>query len=354
MPTIDMIQYATAFGVLLLFLIFRNIILDFLFSLLRRITKKTKTDIDDEVLTIIHGPIRAAILIVGISVSLKVAGISIAFVDSVLKSIIIFILFWAIYNTVALFKRVVEKTFVKSNIDLAEEISSLTIKLARFFIVIVGAVAVLEQWDINISTFVASLGIGGLAFALAAKDTVANFFGGIMIFADRSLKIGDWIKGGGVEGIVEEISIRSTKIRTFEHSLITVPNANLANNPIENFSRRGIRRINMRLGLTYSTSAAQIEGVVNDLRDMLHDRDDIDQQTIFIYFDQFADSSLSIFCYFFTATAQWQQYLEIKQDVYLEIMRIVKSHGAEFAFPSQSIYFENDLHMHRDQKQLQS
>lgn len=348
--TIDIYQLAIATAVLLVFLIFRNIILKAFFKLAKKLAKRTETTFDDDLLEVIENPIKNAILLIGIYLSLSTANIEISWVSTLLKSAVIVVVFWMFYNAVVLFKGIILHTFKKSNFELATEISDLLIKVIRFFIVAAAIVAILEQWDINISTFVASLGIGGLAFALAAKETVANFFGGVMIFADRSLSIGDWVKGGGVEGIVEEISIRSTKIRTFEKSLITVPNANLANAPIENFSRRGIRRINMRLGLTYATPVHKMEAIIKQMRQMLQNRDDIDKETIFIYFDQFADSSLSIFCYFFTNTANWQEYLSIREKVNFEFIKIVQKHEAEFAFPSQSIYFENELPLAKEQK----
>lgn len=332
-----------AFAVLLAFLIFRNIILKSIFKFANFLARKTTTQLDDDLLKTMENPIKNAILLVGIYASLYAGGLHYELVYNLLKTAVIIVIFWMFYNAVGVFKNYILLKVQRSNFELATELSDLFIKIIRFFIVAAGAVAVLEQWDINISTFVASLGIGGLAFALAAKDTLANFFGGMMIFADRSFKMGDWIKGAGVEGIVEEINIRSTKIRTFEKALVTVPNASLANGAIENFSKRGIRRINMRIGLTYSTSIEQMEAIVNDIRKLLKDRTDIDQELSLIYFDQFADSSLSIFCYFFTATAAWEEYLRIREDVNFEIMKIVKKHKGEFAFPSQSIYFENAL-----------
>ncbi len=340
---IGIFQYAAALGVVLLSIILKKLFSKTILHFLQIATKKTKTKLDDNILLSIETPIQAAIILAGIYIAVDILGISAAFLDSLLKSFVIFIIFWSFYNAVGVFEHSIYAFVKKSSKELAQEISDLLLKIAKFFIAAVGVIAILEEWQIDVSTFVASLGIGGLAFALAAKDTVANFFGSVMIFLDKSFKIGDWIKGAGVEGIVEKINIRTTKIRTFEKSLITVPNAALANAPVENFSRRGIRRINMRLGLTYSTTTAQMEAIVTELRELLHAREDIDKETIFIYFDEFAASSLSIFCYFFTATADWQKYLQIREAINLEIIRLVEKHGAEFAFPSQSIYFENEL-----------
>jgi MscS family membrane protein len=180
-----------------------------------------------------------------------------------------------------------------------------------------------------------------LAFALAAKDTAANLFGGLSILADRALKIDDWIKVGNVEGTVEEIGLRTTKVRTFEKSLVTVPNQYIANNPIENFSRRNIRRIKMRIGLVYSTTQEQMQAILSDIRNMLQSHPGIAKKaTLLVNFDEFGSSELSIFIYCFTNTADWAKYLEIREDVNLKIMQIVQKHGSDFAFPSESLYIE--------------
>jgi MscS family membrane protein len=199
----------------------------------------------------------------------------------------------------------------------------------------------LQVWGINVTALFASLGIGGLAFALAAKDAAANLFGSFSLLADKSRRIGEWIKVNGVEGTVEDIGMRTTKIRSFGKSLITVPNQIIANNPIENFSRRGVRRIKMRIGLTYNTNEKQITKIVEELKYMLHTHENISQkETLIVNFESFGDSGLNIFIYTFTSTSNWLKYLDIREDVHLKIMNIVESNGSSFAFPSQSIYIE--------------
>ena len=187
----------------------------------------------------------------------------------------------------------------------------------------------------------ASLGLVGMAFALAAKDTAANLFGSLVIFTDRPFKIGDWIQTPQVEGTVENIGIRSTRVRAFTQALISVPNATIANSPITNWSKMGRRRIKTRLGLTYSTTKEQMQNILEGLRAMLKNHPDIHDDTIMVRFDEFGDSSLSIFCYFFTTTTNWAKFLETKEDVNFKIMEIVEKNGSSFAFPSQSIYVES-------------
>ena len=180
-----------------------------------------------------------------------------------------------------------------------------------------------------------------MAIALAAKDTVANLFGSLVIFSDKPFKIGDWIKTPVVEGTVEAVGIRSTKVRTFAQALVSVPNAVLANSEILNWSRMGKRRIKLILGLTYSTKAIDLQNIVKETKEMLKKHQDIHQDTIYIYFTNFDASSLGVFCYFFTKTTSWGEFMRVKEDVNFKIMQIVENNNASFAFPSQSIYLEN-------------
>ncbi|NPA58637.1 MAG: mechanosensitive ion channel family protein, partial [Aquificae bacterium] len=161
------------------------------------------------------------------------------------------------------------------------------------------------------------------------------------ILADKSLKIGEWVKVGSVEGIVEDLGMRTTKIRTFEKALVTVPNQYVANNPIENFSRRDVRRIQMTIGLVYDTPGETVKKIVEEIREMLLNHPGISKKhSLLVFFDKFNDSSLDIFIYTYTNTANWEEYMAIKEDVNLKIMEIVEKNGSSFAFPSRSIYLE--------------
>ncbi len=224
---------------------------------------------------------------------------------------------------------------------MSKDIENFIVKTLRVIVIALGLMTFLQAWGINVSAFIASLGLGGLAFALAAKDTAANLFGSLVLFTDRPFKIGDWVQTDDAEGYVEDIGIRSTKIRTFAQALITVPNATIANSAITNWTRMGKRRIRMRLGLTYSTTTEQMEKILRDIRTYLENNEDIHPQTIMIYFDEFGASSLNIFCYFFTKTTVWKEYLAVREQVNLELMRIVEKNGASFAFPTQTLHVES-------------
>ena len=338
---IPLYKFAQALGIFLLFLILRRIFAYVVLKSLHKMVSLTKSTADDKLIQILEGPVKFGFVVLGLYFAFKVAGIDNEISARIIKSLVIVLIFWLLYNAVNILDETIYKFARKFGKELYREIGAFFIKTLKIFIFAIGLVSVLQEWDINVSAFVASLGLGGLAFALAAKDTAANLFGGLSILADRALKIDDWIKVDSVEGTVEEIGLRTTKIRTFEKSLVTVPNQIIANNPIENFSRRDIRRIKMRIGLVYSTTQKQIDAIVRDIRNMLQSHPGISKKaTLLVYFDEFGASDLSIFIYCFTNTADWAKYLEIKEDVNLKIMQIVHEHGSDFAFPSESIYIE--------------
>jgi len=338
---IPLYKFAGALGIFLLFLFFRKIFTLIILKMLKQLASKTKTEIDDNSLAIVSNPLKFSFIILGFYLAVLFVGMENETIDKIVRSMIILVIFWLFYDAVAVLEGTIFNFAKKFGKELYREIGNFFIKTLKIFIFAVGLVAILQEWNINVSAFIASLGLGGLAFALAAKDTAANLFGGLTILADKSLKIDDWIKVGDVEGTVEDIGLRTIKVRTFEKSLVTVPNQIVANNPIENFSRRKIRRIKMRIGLTYSTTKKQMDDILKNIKNMLKSHPGIDKNaTMIVNFDQFEDSSLSIFIYCFTNTANWQKYLDIKEDINLKIMDIVEKAGAEFAFPSQSIYVE--------------
>jgi MscS family membrane protein len=332
---------AISIGIFLVFLLFRKLFTSFLVNIVEKLTKRTKTTLDDDIIGIIKAPLRFAFMILGLYFAIRYLDLNGTITHNLFTTLAVYIVFWIFYDLIIVFDKPIQNFAKRFGNDLYQEIGIFIVKALKIIIVIIGIVAALQVWGINVSAFIASLGLGGLAFALAAKDTAANLFGGLTLLADKSLKMSDWIKVGSVEGVVEEIGLRTTKIRTFEKSLITVPNQILANQPVENFSRRGIRRIKFRVGVTYDTPSTVLEQIVSDITNMLKNHSDIAQDaTMLVRFDKFEDSSLSIFVYTFTSTANWSRYLEIKEDVNIKIMKIIEQNNTEFAFPSQTLYLQ--------------
>ncbi len=338
---IPLANLIAAIAVFLLFIGFRKIFTYIFIGGVHKISHLTHNHYDDKIIAALKGPIRFAFILVGLHLFFLLIFKETHTIKNMLNTLVIFDIFWAILSVTEALRGVIHLTTAKFNPDLAKEIGDFILKIVKILIGAVGLGAMLQVWGINVTALVASLGLGGLAFALAAKDTASNMFGSFALLADKSIRIGEWISVDGVEGTVEEIGMRTTKIRSFQKSLITVPNQILANHPIENFSRRGIRRIKMHIGLTYSTSGEQMNTIVQEIKSMLQAHQDISQKdTLLVNFESFGDSALNIFIYTFTATANWEQYLNIREDIHLKIMKIVENNGSSFAFPSQSIYVE--------------
>jgi MscS family membrane protein len=213
-------------------------------------------------------------------------------------------------------------------------------KLLRVSVIITATLSVLQTMGVSVSGVLAFGGIGGIAIGFAAKDLLANFFGGLMIYLDRPFVVGDWIRSPDrdIEGTVELIGWRLTIIRTFDQRPLYVPNSVFATIALENPSRMRNRRIYETIGLRYE-DAPKMALIVADVRKMLSEHPDIDSnRTLIVNFNGFADSSLEFFVYTFTKTTAWVEYHGIKERVLLQILDIVEEHGAEFAFPTRTLH----------------
>ena len=337
-------QWMIALGVLLFFIFLRRPVAHFIISIFHKLTKRTKNTLDDAIISAIEPPIRMLIVLLGLygtRLILTLSDAILSFSDHFFRSMFALTLFWALYRIVNIFSDMLDEYEGKVANRLSSDLALFLVKVAKFFLIIMGFIVIVQEWGYNFTGFLASLGLGGLAFALAAKDTAANLFGSLVIFSDKPFDVGDWIQTPEVEGTVESIGIRSTRVRTFAKALVAVPNATLANSPITNWSRMTMRRIKMTVGLTYSTSSTQMQNILDQIRKMLQDDPDIDDTTILVNFTDFQDSALGIFCYFFTNTTNWQEYLMVRERINLAIMKIVEENKASFAFPSQSLYIES-------------
>lgn len=337
----DINRYLLALGIFVFFQIFR--------VLLRKITytlvKKTANTYDDDILEAIKQPVDFLFIVIGANFAKNVLVLSETvgvFLDHLIRSAFIIVIFWALVKVLNHLAVHIHKITNRFGDKISADVANFIIKSIRFFIIVLCAIAVFQEWGYNVSGFLASLGLVGMAFALAAKDTAANLFGSLVIFTDKPFRVGDWIMTPDVEGTIETIGIRSTKVRTFAQAQVTVPNAILANSAILNWSRMGKRRIKMTVGLTYDTKGETVKKIVDDIKHMLETHPEIHQETIHIYFTDFGASSLNIFCYYFTNTTNWGEFMRVQEDTNLKIMNIVQSNGSEFAFPTQTIHLNNE------------
>jgi MscS family membrane protein len=218
-------------------------------------------------------------------------------------------------------------------------------KLLRVSVVITGGLVILQTLGYSISGVLAFGGIGGIAIGFAARDLLANFFGGLTIYMDRPFDVGDWIRSPDkeIEGSVEKIGWRLTTIRTFDKRPLYVPNATFTNVSVENPSRMTNRRIKETIGIRYD-DASKMRDVIADVKKMLEQHEDIDNdQTLIVNFNEFAASSLNFFIYTFTKTTNWIEFHQVKQDVMLKIIDIIDAHGAECAFPTTTMHIPDGI-----------
>lgn len=331
-----------AIAILLFFILLRNIFTKYIIAVISIFTNKTETTIDEKILHAFEKPLSFSFIVIGlyvVSIYLPLTPPQEIFINKILRSLIIFVVTWGLYNLTSSQSNFLEEIKVKLNID--DILIQFFSRLVQFIIVAIGILMIAQEFDYDVDGFIAGLGLGGLAFALAAKDALANVFGGIVIILEKPFLIGDWIKISTAEGTVEEITFRSTKIRAFDQSLITVPNASLVNESITNFSKMGKRRISFHLGISRSTSNDKIEKCVTRIKNMLKNHPDIHPETIFVYFEKFGDSSLDIMFYFFTKTTVWGEYLAVREKVNLKILEILAEENVSLAYPSQNIYLKD-------------
>ena len=236
-----------------------------------------------------------------------------------------------------LFQRMAEKT----ESDLDDHLAPLISKSLRLFVIIIGGLVTMQNLGFNVMSLLAGLGIGGLAFALAAKDTAANLFGSIMIFMDRPFKVGDWIITNNTEGTVEEVGFRSTRIRTFYNSVISIPNSALANANIDNMGQRHYRRIRTNLALTYNTTPEKMEAFIAGIKKVIQANPYTRKDNYHVVFNSYGDSSLNVLLYVFLEVPNWSVELVEKQNIFLEIMKLTEKVGVEFAFPTQTLHVES-------------
>ncbi len=298
-------------------------------------------------------------LILVVVLGFDTKSISISKVFAILYIILTALLLYRITNTVAYIKM---ERMQKSRV-LKDEVINLIIKVNNGVILLIAVIAVLKVLGVNLTALLSGLGIAGAAVAFAAKDSIANIFGSISILAGDIFEQGDWIQSKDADGTVVEIGLRATTIRTFDNALISVPNFELANSGIKNWSRRNIgRRIKMTVGVTYESDFDDIKKAIEEIREMLKNHPGIANEhtsylnptrqaklvsiedfkgikrTTLVYMDEFADSSINILIYCFSRTVVWNEWLEIKEDVMFKIAEILKNNKLEFAYPTMTIH----------------
>ena len=223
--------------------------------------------------------------------------------------------------------------------DLLVPLLSKTLKVILF---IVALISIAEILNLPLASLLAGLGIGGIAIAMAAKDTIANIFGSLTVVTDRPFAIGDWVKIDGVEGAVERLGFRSTRIRTFYNSLVSVPNSILLTASVDNLGERRYRRFKTMIAITYDTPAEKIESFTTGIRTLIQLHPETRKDYYMVHLNSFASSSLDILLYVFFSSASWDAELASRERLMLDIIRLAQKLGVEFAFPTQTIHLQKE------------
>ncbi len=314
-------------------------------------SKQTKTVWDNALVESLKKPGKWFVWVIGLSSAASIAGAqsdSIIFqsVDTIRHVAAVFIVAWFINSFISRAeKNLVSGEYTREPLDKTTAMA--VGKLLRISIIITAFLVVLQSLGYSISGVLAFGGIGGIAVGFAAKDLLANFFGGLMIYMDRPFAVGDWIRSPDkdIEGTVEEIGWRLTRIRTFDKRPLYVPNSTFTQISVENPSRMLNRRIKEVIGIRYE-DASKMAAIVNDVKEMLRNHEEIDPTaTLMVNFDAFASSSLNFFIYCFTKTTEWARFHEIKQDVLLKILDIVANRGAECALPTSTLHIPEPVQL---------
>lgn len=233
---------------------------------------------------------------------------------------------------------------VSQNSALAVEpmLVTLSEKLAKALVAIVVPLVIIQNLGINVASILAGLGLGGLAFALAAKDTAANLFGSLMIMLDRPFKVGDWVIIGDDEGNIEEIGLRTTRIRTFYDSMISVPNSEVINSIVDNMGSRNFRRIKTTLGITYNTPPEKITEFIRTIKKIIYHHPKSQKPgDHHVVLTNFSSSSLDIMLYFFISVKDWTEELKAREEIFLAILTAARQQNISFAYPTRTLHMQD-------------
>ncbi|MGE6630821.1 mechanosensitive ion channel family protein [Bacillus sp. NPDC077027] len=344
------IQIGISLCILFIFLLLRKVFTKYLFNIIFKLTNKSKTEVFNQIVVAFEKPARLFFVALGLYFALRQAPYFEHHMDVIVKfyrSSIILMMTWGLCNLTAKSSFLFHKVNSKFDLDMDDILAPFLSKVLRFVIIALSISVVAQEFSYDVNGLVAGLGLGGLAFALAAQDTVANFFGGIVIITEKPFTMGDFIETPSVLGTVEDITFRSTKFRTPAEAVVTVPNSTLSKEPITNWTRMNKRQITFSVRVSYNTPKENIDRCIKRLKEMLHEHDGVHKETIMVNLDILGDSYLNLFFNFYTKTTSWAESLDIKQDINYRIMDIFHDEGVEFAFPGQTIYMKQ-----KNEKQL--
>jgi MscS family membrane protein len=336
-------QLVSAFLCLLAGFVLRAVVVSWLGRRARRLAERSASQADDAAVNALIGPLGLFVVLLGIYLAVRILAAGFAELEglssTIYKALAVLLVAWMAFRLVDAVALFFQEKASRTETRFDDQIVPLLRKTAKVFVGALAFVLVVQNLGYSVSGLLAGLGIGGLAFALAAKDTIANLFGSVTILIDRPFRVGDWITvDDGTDGVVEEIGLRSTRIRTFAKTLVSVPNQSLANATVNNHSLMPKRRIKMTVGVTYDATPDQMREAVARIEGWLRAHEGIAQDFMLVKFTDFNDSSLDIFVYCFTVTTDWAAHLSLRQELNLAVMDILEELGLSIAFPTRTVH----------------
>jgi MscS family membrane protein len=334
-----------ALAVALVFLwVLRGVVTRMIMSPVKRLVGRTSSKMDDAIFNAIQRPMRLIVLAIGVAIVAELFSFDTElseFAASLTGALVIGAVTFFIYNLIGIVGIDADTFRGVTGLVIQERLLPFMVVVLKVFTVVMGLFLVLTEFGYNVSGLIASFGVVGLAFSLAAQDTAANIFGFTAIVSDNPFKVGDYIVTGDFSGIVEHVGVRSTRVRKLDQSLVTVPNSNLTDSAVTNWSRLDRRRMDFHIGVTYNTTSDRMRELLQGLRDLLRERDPVDEETVQVFFVEFGDSALQIRLIAYINLADWGEFHGELELINLAIMELVESLGLSMAFPSRSLYVES-------------
>ena len=326
-----------------------QLLIGFLFKLMNQ-----KSNLTNQFQTRLTQPIKHLVLLVGLVfacedinfpevLNLEIYGFMISGILKKVFSLICIIIIIQFCNRIVdYFAEILRKKTEKTESKLDDQLIPFATDSLKIIIIILGGFLIIGNiFNVNITALAAGLGVGGIAIAMASKESLENLFGSFTIFLDQPFTVGDVVNVGQITGVVEKVGFRSTRIRTFDKSLVTVPNKKMIDVELDNLGLRPVRRSKFNIGLTYNTDANQIKNIVQEIQNMI-DNHDMTNNEGRVRFMEFGASSLDIMVLFYVNSSNWDDFINTKEDINYKIMEIIKNNKSDFAFPSRSIYINND------------
>lgn len=339
---INWFRLAVAVLLLLVFTVFNKWTSTRLFRLMKRFFGMKW----DNLYLTVRNPIRALMILLGVSGAVRFyfdGGGEWVLFSHLIRTAFIACIGWGLYNLSGRSSRFFAGFTTKWGVEESDMIIPFLSKVLRFLVIALTLTIIAAEWGYSINGLVAGLGLGSLAVALAAQDTLSNLIAGVIIVTEKPFSKGDWIKTDTVEGMVEDISFRSSKIRTFADSIVIIPNNILAKSAITNWSRMGKRRITFDLGVAIDSDRKKLVTAVERLREYIESHPEVDKELLMVRVKGMTNEQITIFFYFFTYTTVWVEHMRVLESINFEILNILEKEGIKLAVPAQRLFVEKNM-----------